>query len=253
MLLTLVQTTLYWENPQANRTRLAQKLAHLHGRTNLIVLPEMFTTGFSMQAKPLAEPMDGPTVTWMAEQAQTLQAAMVGSFICTENGQYFNRLVFMTPDGKKKWYDKKHLFTLAGENEAYTAGKQHLTVEWQGWRIRPLICYDLRFPEWSRNKADGNGYDLLLYVANWPIRRTQHWQALLTARAIENQTYCAGVNICGKDGNDLEYSGDSAIIDFSGQTICRISGQEGIFTTELSLQALQEYRKMLPFLQDQLV
>ncbi|MBK7939051.1 MAG: amidohydrolase [Lewinellaceae bacterium] len=257
MRLTIVQSALAWESAGANRAMFAQKLAPLRGQTDLVVLPEMFTTGFSMNASALAEPSDGPTTRWLHEQAATLGAAVTGSFICAENGRYFNRLVFMRPDGGFEYYDKRHLFALAGEHEQYSAGNKQLVVDWQGWRIRPLVCYDLRFPVWSRNRnIPGAGetprptYDLLLYVANWPARRSHHWRALLMARAIENQSFVAGVNIVGKDGNDFEYGGDSAVIDFSGQQIVGISGKEGLFTTELSLEDMEQYRRQLPFLTD---
>lgn len=278
MRLTILQSALSWENAAANRAMFSQKLTPLRGQTDLVLLPEMFTTGFSMNAKALAEPMDGPTVRWLREQAAAAGAALAGSFICRENDRYYNRLVFMRPDGTFEYYDKRHLFTLAGEHEHYTAGNKQLVAEWRGWRIRPLVCYDLRFPVWSRNAApDGRGdapagavraatptppgeepgeglpgatYDLLLYVANWPARRGHHWRSLLVARAIENQAFVAGVNIVGKDGNGHEYSGDSAVIDFSGQQIAGISGREGVFTAELLLEDLQQYRRQLPFLED---
>lgn len=249
MRLTLVQTRLHWENPAANRDLLAGKLRPLAGATDLVVLPEMFTTGFSMNAAALAEPMDGPTADWLREQAATLGAAVTGSFICAENGRFHNRLLFVKPDGSLQHYDKRHLFTLAGEHETFSPGVENTVVEWLGWRIRPLVCYDLRFPVWSRNEKN-NPYDLLIFVANWPTRRAHHLQTLLTARAIENQAFTAGVNIVGRDGAGLEYSGDSAIVDFGGQVLGRISGTEGVFTAELSLADLREYRRQLPFLAD---
>ncbi len=256
MRVSIVQSTLVWENPDQNRANFAQKLAPLAGQTDLIVLPEMFSTGFSMQAEKLAETMDGPTMQWLAAQARDLQAAVTGSFICSEDDRFFNRLVFMRPDGHFDTYNKRHLFTLAGEQEHYTPGKNRLTTAWKGWQICPLICYDLRFPAWSRNRfsnsltGPGEPYDLLLYVANWPARRAHHWRSLLMARAIENQSFTIGVNMVGTDGNGFEYSGDSTVIDFGGQVICQISGQEDIVTTELSLANQQHYRQQLPFLQD---
>ena len=173
MRITLVQSALHWENPEANRTMFAAKLAPLAGATDLVVLPEMFTTGFSMNAAKLAEDMQGPTLRWMREQAAGLGAALCGSFICSDAGKYYNRLVWMYPDGRMATYDKRHLFGLAGEHETYTAGAERLRVEWLGWRICPLICYDLRFPVWSRNRAE-QPYDLLVYIANWPSRRAHH-------------------------------------------------------------------------------
>jgi predicted amidohydrolase len=246
---TLVQTTLIWESPAENRAQFAAKLAPLQGRTDLVVLPEMFTTGFSMRAAELAEPMSGPTVAWMQEQASKLGAVITGSFICIENGLFYNRLVWVQPDGVVQFYNKKHLFSLAAEHHTFTPGTEHLVVEWKGWRICPLVCYDLRFPVWSRNRAD-EPYDLLLYVANWPQTRSLHWRSLLLARAIENQAFVIGLNIVGTDGNQLVYSGDSGVIDFSGQHICQISHGEAVFTTELSLEKLPYYRQQLPFLKD---
>jgi omega-amidase len=246
MRLTILQTSLHWENADANRNLLAEKLAPLHGATDLVVLPEMFTTGFSMNAAALAEPMDGPTVDWLQRQAAQLGAAVTGSFICRENGVCYNRLVWVFPDGRVQTYDKHHLFALAGEDRHYGAGARQLDVEWQGWNIRPLICYDLRFPEWARNH--GAAYDVLIYVANWPARRAHHWRALLAARAIENQCYVAGVNIVGTDGAGLDYTGDSSLIDYAGNVLCQLSGQEGWFTGVLSYEALAAYRRQLPFL-----
>ncbi len=256
MKVSILQSSLVWENAEQNRANFSRKTDELIGRTDLIVLPEMFTTGFSMRAAELAEPMTGPTMTWLADTAKKTGAALVGSFICSDAGQHFNRLVFMRPDGAFDTYDKRHLFGLAGENEHYAAGKKRLIVEWKGWRICPLICYDLRFPAWSRNSVsnsltrENSPYDLLIYVANWPNRRSHHWKSLLVARSIENQSFTLGVNIFGTDGSGLEYSGDSAVIDFGGQVICQISGQEGTYTAELSLANQQQYRQQLPFLQD---
>ncbi len=257
MRITLVQSSLHWENPEANRAMFAEKLSGLQGKTDLVVLPEMFTTGFSMQAATLAEPMDGPTMQWMQEQANALGAAITGSFMCEEDGYFFNRLVFMRPNGQYDSYDKKHLFSLAQEPQHFTAGRKRITFEWMGWKICPLICYDLRFPAWSRNTAGSfiNGlvsyYDLLIYVANWPERRAHHWRSLLTARAIENQTFVVGVNIAGTDGNGLIYTGDSALIDFSGQTLLQISeGREDLQTFDITLEEMHAYRQQFPFLAD---
>ncbi|MCC6460965.1 MAG: amidohydrolase [Saprospiraceae bacterium] len=250
MRLTIVQPSLHWENPAANRRLLAAMLQPLAGHTDLVLLPEMFTTGFSMNAATLAEPLDGPTRHWMQEQAHGLGAALAGSFICLDNGQFFNRLVFMRPDGQLEYYDKRHLFSLAHEHETFSPGQERQVFEWQGWRIWPLICYDLRFPVWSRQPPGAEPFDLLLYVANWPARRAHHWRSLLLARAIENQCFVAGSNIVGTDGNGLEYTGDSGIIDFSGQQICHISSRPGQYTAELSLADLKQYRQNLPFLND---
>lgn len=249
MRLTIVQTALHWENPATNRAMLAEKLAPLAGQTDLVVLPEMFTTGFSMHAAALAEDMTGPTIHWLREQAARLGAAVVGSFICRENDRYYNRLVFMRPDGQADCYDKRHLFSLAGEHETYTPSSERLVTEWLGWRICPLICYDLRFPVWSRQDKT-EPYDLLLYVANWPARRGHHWRSLLPARAIENQCYVGAVNIVGADGNGYEYQGDSGIWDHTGMALCQISGAAGVYTGTLDLEAMRQYRRQLPFLED---
>lgn len=245
--ITTVQSELTWENISANLLRFEAKLADLKGKTDLIILPEMFTTGFSMQPKKLAETMFGQTMNWFAEQAKKLKAVITGSFIAQENGQYFNRLIWMRPDGTFSKYDKRHLFTLAKEHNHYAAGKDRLIVELNGWKICPLICYDLRFPVWARNNV---GYDLLLFVANWPITRSHHWKSLLTARAIENQTYTIGVNRVGKDGSDYIYSGDSSIIDYSGNILHQVSNREDIFTMTLSLDEQMAFRTRLNFLPD---
>jgi omega-amidase len=246
---SIIQSALHWENPTANRAMFAEKIEALHGQSDLIVLPEMFTTGFSMNARPLAEPMEGPTLHWMRAQAARSRAAIVGSFNCLVDGECRNRLLFVQPDGIFFSYDKKHLFALAGEHEHYRAGSEKGLLTWKGWRICPMICYDLRFPVWSRNRKE-DPYDLLLYVANWPQRRSSHWKALLAARAIENQSFTIGVNIFGEDGNGLFYSGDSAIVDYSGELLCRISDAEGTHTTELNRADQAAYRKNLPFLED---
>lgn len=257
MRVTIVQSPLIWEDPKANLQKFAEKLSPLKGQTDLVVLPEMFTTGFSMRAEALAEPMDGPTVSWLLEWSKELDAAITGSFICLEEGSFYNRLVFVMPDGQIEHYDKKHLFSLAGENEHYTAGKKRCMLNWRGWRICPLICYDLRFPAWSRNTAGtfltglNPYYDLLIYVANWPLRRAHHWRSLLTARAIENQSYVVGVNMVGTDGNGLEYTGDSTVVDFSGQPLVQLpDGKEGVVTLTLSKTQMHAFREQLPFLAD---
>ncbi len=245
--ITLIQSSLYWEDKNANLRQFAQKLAPLAGKTELVVLPEMFTTGFSMNAAALAEGMQDQTMQWLGDQAAALGAAITGSFIATENGHFYNRLVWMRPDFSYDTYDKRHLFTLAQEHHHYTAGQKHLLVEWQGWKILPLICYDLRFPVWSRNVHD---YDLLLYVANFPERRNHAWKSLLIARAIENLAYTVGVNRIGNDGNGIYHSGDSTLLDYAGQTLYQVSHIEDIFTATLSYQAQQDFRQRFAFLQD---
>jgi omega-amidase len=247
--ITLVQTALHWEQPVANRAHFDTLLAPLAGHTDLVVLPEMFNTGFSMRPEVVAEPMSGPTVAWLRQQAARLGAVVVGSMACAANGQFFNRLLWVRPDGQVQTYDKRHLFGLAGEDAHYTAGAESLTVDWLGWRIRPLICYDLRFPVWSRHRPDAP-YDLLLYVANWPARRAHHWRTLLAARAIENQCYTVGVNIVGTDGHQLEYLGDSLLADFQGQSVAHLAHQPAVVTLRLDLEKLQTYREQLPFLHD---
>jgi omega-amidase len=257
MRISIVQSELHWEDSAANRKMFTEKLSLLKQATDLVVLPEMFSTGFTNNTEPLAETMDGPTMEWLRGISNALDAAVTGSFICEEEGRYFNRLIFMRPDGQFDFYDKKHLFSLSKENEHFAAGKKRLTVSWRGWYICPMICYDLRFPAWTRNTT-GNFvsghrpyYDLLLFVANWPNKRAQHWKSLLAARAIENQAFVVGVNIAGKDGNDFEYSGDSTVIDYSGHALIQIpEGRSEIETIELSLQDLKDYRNQLPFLAD---
>ena len=257
MRISIVQSELHWEDPAANRRMFTEKLNNLKHETDLVVLPEMFSTGFTNNAEPLAEPMDGPTMDWLRIISQDLDAAVTGSFICEEEGRFFNRLIFMRPDGHFDFYDKKHLFSLTQEHEHFTAGRKRLTVVWRGWNICPMICYDLRFPAWTRNTS-GNFvsghtpyYDLLLFVANWPSKRAHHWKSLIAARAIENQAFVVGVNIVGTDGNGFEYTGDSTVIDYAGHALAQISdGRSEIVTIELSLQNLLDYRKLLPFLAD---
>jgi predicted amidohydrolase len=207
----------------------------------------MFTTAFSMAPEPLAETMDGETVSWMKSVAKAKNAAITGSIIITENGNYYNRLLFVFPSGEIKSYDKRHLFTLSGENKTYTPGKERLVVDYKGWKICLLICYDLRFPVFSRNTED---YELLIYVANWPKPRINAWDILLKARAIENMSYVIGVNRIGNDENGHEYIGHSQVIDGLGNPICEPSETEGIFMAELNKQELIELRKKFSFLDD---
>lgn len=245
---TTVQAELCWEDIPANLAQFDQLLSGLRGTTDLVILPEMFSTGFSMNAASLAEDMDGPTLAWLRSQAEQLDAVVMGSFIAEEGGHYFNRLAWVRPDGTCQTYDKRHLFTPSGEHLTYTAGQHRLVVEWKGWRICPLICYDLRFPVWSRNTSN---YDLLVYVANWPEKRRHHWNSLLVARAIENQAYVVGVNRVGEDGLGYRYTGDSAIIDQAGEILhASAPGEANVSTVELSLEKLHAYRKSLQFLAD---
>lgn len=246
--ITLVQTALHWENAAANRKHFDELLLEVKpGSTDLVVLPEMFTTGFSMQPDVLAEKMDGPTMVWMLQKAVELRAVITGSLIIQSHGHYYNRLIWMRPDGTYETYDKRHLFSLAGEEKYYTAGQKRLIVALHGWRVCPLVCYDLRFPVWSRNRKD---YDLLLYVANWPQRRSYAWKQLLIARAIENQSYVAAVNRVGNDGNQVAHSGDSGIIDPLGEVLFTQSHEPIIKTITLSHTHLTEVRDKFRFLDD---
>jgi predicted amidohydrolase len=240
---TMIQTALAWQDPAANRAVFASHFRGLVGHTDLIVLPEMFTTGFSMDAERLAETMDGPTVEWMREEAAALGCAITGSLIVRDGGRHYNRMVWVAPDGGLQHYDKRHLFRMAGEQEHYAAGARRVTVEYKGWRICPLVCYDLRFPVWSRNRGD---YDLLLYVANWPARRSLAWKTLLRARAIENVAYVVGVNRIGSDGNGASYSGDSVAVDFLGQPLAGDRGGDFAETAVLDRDLLQSWRKSFP-------
>lgn len=240
---TLVQTALHWEQPDTNRAMLAEKIAHC-GETDLIVLPEMFTTGFSMNAPAYAEPADGPTLAWLAKQAAARNAVITGSVMVSVDGSYRNRLFWMPPNGRYSFYDKRHLFRMAGEHEHYQPGSERLIVELNGWRICPLICYDLRFPVFSRNRGD---YDLLVYVAEWPAPRRRHWQTLLAARAIENLSYVVGVNVVGDDGAGHHYSGDSTAVTMGGDIVFTGAEQEFCQTVTLGAAALADWRKRLPF------
>ncbi|MCR9287672.1 MAG: amidohydrolase [Bacteroidetes bacterium] len=245
--ITTIQSSLYWEDIDANLNMFTEKLSHFSGETDLIILPEMFTTGFSMDTENVSETMEGKSVNWMRSQAKDHNAALMGSLIIKDNGKCYNRLVCMYPSGEYVTYDKRHLFTLAKEHEYFQAGKEKLVFEYKGWKICPLICYDLRFPVWSRNTED---YDLLVYMANWPATRNHHWKTLLMARAIENQSYCVGVNRVGKDKMDLYYSGDTTVIDFTGNLIYQVANTEDIFTTTLSKEKMDAFRSKLNFLPD---
>jgi predicted amidohydrolase len=246
MNITLVQSALYWENIEKNLSSFEEKLNNI-GQTDLIILPEMFSTGFSMNASAVAESMDGTAVDWMRKTAAKKNSAITGSLIIREGGKFYNRLIFMRPDGSLEQYDKKHLFTMAKEEETYTAGTEKIIIDYLGWKICPLICYDLRFPIWNRNLED---YDLAIYVANWPDRRSYHWRSLLTARAIENQCYVAAVNRVGTDGKDLYYSGHSSLIDPTGELIYQKADAEDIQQFDLNKEYLIEIRTKLPFLKD---
>lgn len=246
---SFVQTSLQWHDPHANRQEMGRHIAEISVPTDLIVLPEMFTTGFSMKAAELAEPVDGPTTDWMRQLAASRDAVVVGSIIIKDQDAYYNRLLWVRPDGTVSHYNKRHLFTLAGEHEVYSSGTDRLIEEWRGWRICPLICYDLRFPVWSRNPLD-NPYDLLLYVANWPATRRTAWITLLRARAIENLAYTIGVNCVGLDGNGHAYTGDSALLDMRGEYLVEVGNQETSITRALRRSELEAFRERFPALHD---
>jgi len=252
--ITLVQANLIWENAEKNLAHFSQRLAPVN-KTDLIILPEMFSTGFSMNSKQLAETMTGKSVSWMKKMAAEKNAVITGSLIIEDHGHYFNRLIWMEPDGNLMHYDKRHLFSLAGEEKFYSPGSRKIFPELQGWKILPLICYDLRFPVWSRQsppytEMGRHPYDLLIYVANWPERRIYAWQHLLIARAIENQTYVVGVNRVGADGNDIEHMGHSAVIDPMGAKLTEIVNTESVETITLSTGELITIREKLQFLGD---
>ncbi len=246
--LAVLQVELEWEDPKKNLELFSEGISRIKQQVDLIILPEMFSTGFSMNASGLAEKSNGTTVKWMKDTAKKFKVAIMGSVIIEENGNFYNRLFFVFPDATYKTYDKRHTFTLAKEDETYTAGKERLIVEYKGWKICPLICYDLRFPVWARNTTD---YDLLIYVANWPETRIHAWDVLLQARAIENMAYCVGVNRTGNDGNNYRYNGHTAVYDCLGKNLFSNERVEE-FTEIVSLDKthLKETREKLKFLQD---
>ena len=244
----LIQSNLIWENPEQNRINFTNKISAILESVDLIILPEMFNSGFTMNPGHVAETMTGDTVSWMQKLAQLKKAAVTGSIVIKENEHYYNRLLFVYPNGIIEYYDKKHTFTLAGEHNAYTAGSNLLTVNYLGWKICPLVCYDLRFPVWARNTND---YDVLLYVANWPKVRIAAWDILLKARAIENMTYCIGVNRVGLDANDHEYSGNSGAYDVLGTRMDSIPlDKETTEIVTLKKEHISKYREKLGFLND---
>lgn len=245
--ITIVQAELYWHRPADNLAQFEETITALDTQSDIVVLPEMFTTGFTMDAAANAEPMDGASVDWMRHMAAESGAAVCGSLIIRDGKHYYNRFVFVRPDGSLQHYDKRHLFRLADEQRHYSAGKDLVSIEWLGWRIRPMICYDLRFPVWSRNC---NSYDLMLYVANWPSRRHLAWETLLRARAIENLAYVAGVNRSGVDGNDLPYAGGSAVIDYLGNELVSLRERTGAASATLDLQELMAFRDKFAFHED---
>lgn len=260
--ITTIQTTLHWEDKAANLRMLEDKILSINEKTEIVVLPEMFSTGFSMKPETLAEKMDGDTVVWMKKIAAEKKIILTGSVIIEVDGRYYNRLIWMLPNGQYGVYDKRHRFAFAGENDHYTAGTKRLIASVKGWKINLQVCYDLRFPVWSRqgspsdalSKGDGEiaapEYDVLVYVANWPERRSSAWKTLLQARAIENQCYVVGVNRVGNDGKDIFHSGDSMVIDPLGEILYHKKDDEDIFTITLKKDHLQSIREKFPFWKD---
>lgn len=243
--LTLVQSNLAWQQADENRHILSDLLKTQVCDTDLIILPEMFTSAFTMDSGAIAEDWPGETVDWMLAAATEFNAAVCGSIAVHEDNNRYNRLVFATPEGNVAYYDKRHLFRMLGEDKRYSAGDERTLLTWKGWRILPLVCYDLRFPVWSRNTSDLN-YDLLLFVANWPAARNHHWQTLLKARAIENLAYVAGVNRIGHDGNDIDYVGHSMAIDAAGKVLLDADEEAGCYSITLNKTELENYRRDFP-------
>lgn len=247
MKIALIQSSLFWENPIANRNHFEEKINALTEKVDLIVLPEMFSTGFTMNPKAVFETMQGETLLWMQSLAKAKNCAITGGLVVKENDNFYNRLVFVFPSGEIQTYDKRHLFTLAGEDKVYTAGEEKLIVDYLGWKICPLVCYDLRFPVFARNVEE---YDVLLYVANWPKVRIQAWDILLKARSVENMCYTIGVNRVGLDNNNFEHDGHSQVVDFMGNYVLEPQENEGVFVIELNKEKLLEARNRLGFLND---
>lgn len=246
---TLFQSDIVWEDKKDNLEKLAEKLDQLSGKSDLIVLPEMFSTGFSMNSRAMAESADGETLCTLRKLARQYEVALCGSMIATEDGRYYNRGFFIHPDGRVDHYDKRHLFRMGDEPNHYSSGKKRLIINYKEWKICLLICYDLRFPVWSRNFK--NEYDLLIYVANWPASRAKVWNLLLPARAVENIAYVCGVNRVGTDGLGLKYSGDSVLIDARGQAIISCTpGVEENLTAVISMDALEDFRRKFPVWMD---
>ena len=252
--ITLIQSDLHWEDIEANLAMFEEKVWQIGSTTDVIVLPEMFTTGFTMAAPKLAEHMNMRTFKWMKQMADQTGALILGSYIVTVHERYYNRLLWMEPGGQFKTYDKRHLFRMANEHKVFSPGESMLIGTWKGWRICPLICYDLRFPVWSRNRWDAHArklsYDVAVYVANWPTTRIDAWSTLLKARAIENFSYVVGVNRVGLDGNGVEHNGNSSVISPKGEYIYTNEGTESMRTVELSSNSLEAFRDRFPAFQD---
>lgn len=247
MKIAIIQSDLYWEDASKNRKNFESKINQIDSEVNLVVLPEMFSTGFTMNAAEVAETMQGETISWLKSLAKQKNFAITGSLIIVENGKYYNRMLFVFPSGEIQHYDKRHLFSLAGEDKFYTKGNKKVIVEYLDWKICLQVCYDLRFPVFARNVEN---YDLLLYVANWPKVRTNAWDSLLKARAIENLSYVVGVNRVGLDANNYEHIGHSQVIDFLGNFILEPQESEAVFIVELNKKIMLETRKKLDFLSD---
>lgn len=251
--IAIIQSELYWEDVAANLMMFEEKIWNLEEGVDFILLPEMFNTGFSMNPKKLAEVPGLQTQKWLQQMASQQKALVGGSYIVNDGGQYYNRFVAAYPDGSIEYYNKKHLFSMASEESHFSAGVDRIVLEYKSWKICPFICYDLRFPEWSRNNLTDQGdyaYDLLVYAASWPKPRIAAWDILLKSRAIENISYVAGANRTGVDGNDYEYVGHSGIYDFAGQTMDRLVEAEGVVTAKLSKEALRDFRTRFPFVED---
>nr|MBS0037833.1 nitrilase family protein [Saprospiraceae bacterium] len=244
--LTALQWDLAWCNPSLNRER-GESLMEMHRHSNAFFLPEMFTTGFTMNPVNNSETMDGPTVDWMRSQASKRNAWVCGSIIVQEEEAYYNRFLCFGPQGEGVHYDKRHLFSYAGENERFQAGNKIVSIEIKGWKIKLMVCYDLRFPVWSRNNDDS---DVMVYVANWPSVRRDAWNALLKARAIENLSFVVGVNRVGRDANNIDYQGETQIIDYEGKLLAFLDQNEGLATVTFSKDDLLTFRKRYPFLED---
>jgi len=251
---TTIQSNLIWEDKAANRAMLQQQIDSIPDKTEIVILPEMFTTGFSMQPERLAEKMDGETIEWMKMLSNKNSIVLTGSVMIEENGKFYNRLLWVLPNGQLGYYDKRHLFAYAEEDQHYSPGKKRLIASVKGWKINLQVCYDLRFPVWARQSFDSDQdnaeYDVLIYVANWPERRSHAWKTLLCARAIENQCYVIGVNRVGDDGKNIHYSGNSLVIDPMGQVLYHMAEEEDINTITLSKEKLEEARTKFPFLHD---
>ena len=245
--LSLFQCATHWHDPVANRALFDGLFKAASSESDVLVLPEMFSTGFTMASQEVAEPMDGPTVNWLRERAAARRQVLCGSVVIEDQDAYFNRFIWARPDGSIAHYDKRHLFRMADEHQHYDEGQERPVLELDGWRILPLVCYDLRFPVWLRNADD---YDVLLCVANWPAARRVAWQTLLRARAIENLSYAVGVNRIGVDGNQVSYAGDSAVYDFSGGALIELGDEEQVATLSLDPGALRDHREAFPAWRD---